>query len=107
MDDPFFVQACRALARHFHEVNPAARRIHLLTPEHIRRAHRQTEPAVDALVDDFTGGRMVLVESAGATEFCLFARHQMPPTTRPLLIVPLGSNCCFSARISKMESPAV
>src|SRR5262245_22943526 len=34
-----------------HQINPPARRIHLLAPEQIRRARRQTEAAVHALVD--------------------------------------------------------
>jgi hypothetical protein len=41
----------RAVDEPAHQVDPAARRVHLLVPERIRRARRQAEAAVDAVGD--------------------------------------------------------
>ena len=41
-----------AVERGLHEPDPAARRVHLLVPEHVGGASRQTEAAVDAVVDE-------------------------------------------------------
>ena len=42
-----------------HQIDPAARRVHLLAPQRVGRTGRQTEPAVHALVDQRALGRMV------------------------------------------------
>ena len=41
----------RALEALVHQVDPAARRVHLLAPQHVGRTAGQAEPAVDALGD--------------------------------------------------------
>ena len=45
-----------------HQHDPAARRVHLLVPEHVRRARRQAEAAVHAVLDQVDLGRLVGVE---------------------------------------------
>ena len=64
------VEAC------VHEVDPPARRVHLLAPEHVGRARRQAEAAVDAV------GR-VLADHAARTPLRV---EMLPdPSTRPPL----------------------
>src|SRR5918998_4032384 len=46
-----------------HEVDAPARGVHLLAEEHVRRARRQAEPAVDAVVYEVLLRRVVGVES--------------------------------------------
>ncbi len=128
---------------HLHQVNAAARRIHLLVPEQVGGTGGQAETAVNALVDQlvrrwmmriedlagpdegfgerghslriprrrgdrFRGSRVEITHGrrvgAGAgrrlagADGSLFHRpmivlgHQIPPTKRPRLRVPLGSN---------------
>ena len=43
------VQRNRAVEARVHEVDAAARRVHLLAPEHVRRARREAEATVDAV----------------------------------------------------------
>ena len=45
------VQLHRPVERRLHQPDPAARRVHLLVPELVRRARRQAEAAVHAVVD--------------------------------------------------------
>ena len=45
------VERDRSVESGVHEVDAPARRVHLLAPEDVRRAGRQAEPAVDAVVD--------------------------------------------------------
>lgn len=63
--DPLRVDGCVAFAGEFHEVDAAARGIHLFVPENVRRADRQAKAAVDAIFDDLFGRRMMRVERAG------------------------------------------
>src|SRR5215218_10399807 len=51
-----------ALAPDLHQVDAAPGRVHLLAPEHVGRAGGQAEAAVDAVVDQLLGGRVVVVE---------------------------------------------
>jgi len=46
-------QRDRSVDEPLHQVDPAARRVHLLVPERIRRTGRQAETAVDAVGDQF------------------------------------------------------
>src|SRR5215217_6139061 len=46
-----------------HEVDAPARGVHLLAEEHVCRAGRQTEAAVDTVVDEALVGRMMVVKS--------------------------------------------
>ena len=47
-------------SRRLHQVDPPARRVHLLAPQQVGRARRQAEPAVHAVVDQLAeGGRWV------------------------------------------------
>jgi len=55
-----------AFVAHLHQVDAAARRIHLFVPEQVSGARRQAETAMHAFVDERGGGRIVLVEGAGA-----------------------------------------
>ena len=64
MADPLRIHRRVAFAREFHQVNAAAGRIHFFVPENVGRADGQAEAAVDAVLDDLFGGRMVRVEGA-------------------------------------------
>src|SRR6202011_2676295 len=66
MADPIRSQFRSAFAGELHQVDAAARRIHLLAPQDIRRADRQAETAVNALFDNFIRRRMVRVEGTAA-----------------------------------------
>ena len=48
--------------REVHQQDAAARRVHLLAPQHVGRAGGQAEPAVHAVVEQRALGRMVQVE---------------------------------------------
>ena len=87
-----------ALAADLHQVDPAARRVHLLAPEHVGRAGGQAEAAVDAVVDQLLLGRVMVVEGGQhpgpdlgrrgprvgrLRSSSLLLGHQMPPTNRP------------------------
>ena len=65
MADPLWIHTCVALAREFHQVDAAARGVHLFVPEDVGGADGQAETAVDAVFDDLLGRRMVRVESGG------------------------------------------
>src|SRR5262249_37782542 len=77
-----------------HQVDAAARRVHLFAPERVGGACGQAEAAVHAVSDELLRGRVVLVEDAGlATWFREGWRsHQIPPTNRPGLRMPTGSS---------------
>ena len=51
--------------RHLHEVDAPARGVHLLAPERVRRARRQAEAAVHAVVEQLLRRRVVVVEGTG------------------------------------------
>ena len=51
-----------------HQIDAAARRVHLLAPQHVGRAGRQAEAAVHALVDQRRIGRMDRVERDGRAD---------------------------------------
>ena len=55
-----------AFGDHLHQVDPAARRIHLLIPQHVCGAHGQAEAAVHAFVDQLARWRVVRVVPARA-----------------------------------------
>src|ERR1700674_341944 len=95
------------LARHLHQINPPARRIHFLPPQHIGGTHWQTKSAVHALFDDLVRRRMVRVEGARAFRFWCQFFHQMSPTNRPGFRVFFESSCFFTAFINVIASPAV
>jgi hypothetical protein len=52
-----------AFEPHPGEINPAARRIHLLAPQHVGWTRRQAEPTVHAVIDELARRGMVLVEN--------------------------------------------
>src|SRR5260370_8348780 len=103
---PSRVQFRGALARHLHQVDAAARRIHFLPPQHVGGANGQTKSAVHALFDHLVRRRMMRVERARAFLFCGQFLHQMPPTNRPGFSVFFGSSCCFTSFIKGSASPA-
>ena len=89
------------------QVDPAARRVHLLAPQLVGRAGGQAETAVDAV----RRGRPQLAggSSAGAAGRCAVRGawglpglrcHQIPPAKRPGAIRCPGSNWSLTARIS-------
>jgi hypothetical protein len=45
-----------AVAPEFHEVDTPSRRIGFLSPEHVGRTRRETEAAVDAVVEQISAG---------------------------------------------------
>ena len=84
-------------------VNAAARRVHLLAPQHVRGACRQAEAAVNAVVDVFLLWRMVRVKAGRLLRLNFDRvrnRRQMFPTKRPGLRVRLGSKRRLISRIS-------
>jgi hypothetical protein len=105
MADPLRVHVGLAVSREFHQIDTAAGRIHLFVPEDIGWADRETETAVDALIDDFSRWRVMGVEGTGGGRNRFWIGHQMPPTKRPGFNVDLGSNCFFTARMSGNASP--
>ncbi len=54
MADPLRVHVGLAVSREFHQIDAATRRVHFLVPEYVGWADRETESAVDALIDDFS-----------------------------------------------------
>src|SRR5271163_608168 len=64
MADPLRVHRRVALTGEFHEVDAAARGIHLFVPEDIGGTDRQAETAVDTVFDDLFGRRVVRVKGA-------------------------------------------
>src|SRR5579859_8142579 len=64
MADPLGIHGGVAFASNFHEIDAAARRVHLFVPEDIGGADGEAKTAVDAFVDDFGGRRVVSVEGA-------------------------------------------
>ena len=106
-----------ALEALLHQVDPAARGVHLLAPQHVGRAGRQAEPAVHAVADQRRVRRVVLVEGAAGRRACRGRRccpvspsvppvscsvvsvTQMPPTNRPGASRWSGSNWSLTRRI--------
>src|SRR3989441_8381907 len=82
-----------SLGRGPHQVDPAARRVHLLAQHPVRWTLGQADAAVDALPD------LLEVGSVGRGE--RRQRHQSPPTKRPGLSTRLASNSSLSPRISE------
>ena len=83
-------------------VNAAARRVHLLAPQHVRGARRQAEAAVNAVVDVFLLWRVMCVKAGGLLRLNFDRvrhRRQMFPTKRPGLRVRLGSKRRLISRI--------
>ena len=107
MADPCFVDRRVAFGGHLHQVDAAARRIHLLVPQHVGGAHGQTEAAVHAFVDQLAptagGARRSRSQPAGWM-LCRCAIRSLP-TNRPGFSVPRGSNCCFTLSINENASP--
>ena len=64
MADPLRVHFGLAVSREFHQIDAATRRVHFLVPENVGWADRETESAVDALIDDFSRWRVMGVEGA-------------------------------------------
>src|SRR5438093_190572 len=85
-----------ALGRGPHEIDPAARRVHLLAQHPVRRTLGQADPAVDTLPD--------LLEVGSVRRDDDGRRHQSPPTKRPGLSTRLASNSSLSPRISAKAS---
>src|SRR5215472_6402329 len=108
MSYPLAIHGCSTLARHFHEVDTAAGRVHFFVPQHVRGANGQAKTAVDALIDNVLRRGMMRIKGArrggGGSRL---VGHQIPPTKRPGFSVFPGSNCCFSERINSKASPGV
>ena len=79
------------LGRRAHEIDPAARRVHLLAEDAVGRALRQADPAVHAGAQAVHGGRVLGVEGPEAGADGMHLAHR-PPTKRPGLSRPAGSN---------------
>src|SRR3989449_6773360 len=80
-----------ALGRRPHQVDAAARRVHLFAEHPVGRTLWEADPAVHALSD------LVEVGSLGGAEG---GRHQRPPTKRPGVSTRLASNSSFSPRMT-------
>src|SRR5690606_24621021 len=76
-----------------HQVDAAARGVHLLAPQLVGGAGGQAEPAVHAVVDEVQLRGVVGVEGA------LGFGHQIPPTNRPGASRFSGSNWFLTRRI--------
>src|SRR6266508_3260690 len=85
-----------ALGRRPHQVDAAARRVHLFAEHPVSRTLWEADPAVHALSD------LVEVGSLGGAED---GRHQRPPTKRPGFSTRFASNSSFSARM-RAKGPA-
>ena len=57
----------RALRQADHQLDPPARRVHLLVPQRVGRAGRQAEAAVDAVAEQLPVGRGQLVRHSAST----------------------------------------
>src|ERR1700730_11719 len=75
-----------------HEVDAPSRRVHLLAEHPIRWTLRQADTAVHAGSEPVHGGRIGRVKGAGTGA----GRAHSPPTKRPGLRVPCGSNSALS-----------
>lgn len=75
MANEFFAKWGGPVERHFHEIDAAARGIHLFAPKDVGGADGKAEPAVDAFVDQFLRGRLVGIEGAGENRNFVFLRH--------------------------------
>ena len=84
---------------HLHEVDPPARRVHLLAPQRVGGAGRQAEPAVHAVVEQFLRGRVVGVEAAGPGERLSAAAEDVGALGRGLLAA-LGAEVGGGARLA-------
>src|SRR5438309_937351 len=78
-----------------HQVDAAARGIHLLTEDAIGRARRQADPAMHALPDLFDVGGIRSAEGRG---------HHRPPTNRPGFSTRLGSRSSLNARSASLRN---
>ena len=79
------VQRDGAVEARVHQVDPPARGVHLLAPEHVRRAGRQAEAAVDAV-----GG--VLADHAARIP-CGSSSRRIRPTSAAAPPAPPGISC--------------
>ena len=91
-----------AVERLVDQHDPAARRVGLAGPQHVRRAAVQAEAAVDAVLDQIdrdgrSGGRCDVERRS----------HQMPPTNTPGLQTRAGSKRSLTRRISSSAEPPV
>src|SRR5262247_1015697 len=77
-----------------HEVDAAARRVHLLAEHAIGRTLRQTNAAVDAGAETLHGRSIDGIEGAGS------GHAHSPPTKRPRFRIPRGSNSALSRFIT-------
>src|SRR5262245_55990502 len=77
-----------------HEIDAAARRVHLLAQHAIGRALRQTDAAVDTGAQALRGRSVDGIEGAGG------GHVQSPPAKRPRLRIPRGSNSALSRFIT-------
>src|SRR5258705_4499562 len=107
MADPIRSHLRSAFAGELHQVDAAARRIHLLAPQDVRGTNRQAEAAVNAFFNDFIRRRMMSVEGTAGNSYRGRIGHQIPPTKRPGFNVFAGSSCFFTAFINSSASPAL
>ena len=84
------VERDRAVEARVHQVDPTTRRVHLLVPQHVRRAGRQAEPAVDAV-------RRVLADHGPRTP-CGSSSRRSLPTSKAAPSSPRGPVSPGSAR---------
>src|SRR5438552_6446204 len=73
----------RAIDEPAHEIDPAARRVHLLVPERVRRACRQAEAAVDAVGDQLLLHNASTTRSASGCQGCSVVGSATYATRRP------------------------
>ena len=85
------VQRDRPVEARVHEVDAAARRVHLLAPEHVRRARREAEAAVDAV------GRVLADHAAstpcGSSSRADRVRRALDRIVRRLLVTSCDLRC--------------
>ena len=98
MADPLWIHTRVAFAGEFHQVDAAARGIHFFVPENVGGTDRQAETAVDAVLDDLFGRRMVRVE--GAWQRIGFGKVVMKERCSLPLVNITEWRCCWQTAIA-------
>src|SRR6185503_15978724 len=100
------------LEARLHQVDAAARRVHLLVPQHVSRTRRQAEAAMHARVDECHRGLIRAAERRDPGSRIrdpaglLGSRFDTHTGPRPALRMPWGSSACFTDAPSEPASPS-
>src|SRR5271157_6282185 len=90
------VEVDAAFGQRLHQIDSAARRVHLAPRYNVGRASLGAEAAMNAVEQ-----QVVVGNAANRIRWCDGSRgHQIPPTKHPGLKIPAGSKADLSRRIS-------